>query len=149
MWHWRKISIRNPICGALACIARVGPAGAQSAPYKVFVNDDGINCMLSVHLPAAKTATAGSGPDEANQLSAAMGAIHAGYADTCDPASKISVAIVTVGANDAYGQVSWNKVTTYGEFSISSADVERIRHADGAWPVEQLRAVFKRVDGSP
>jgi hypothetical protein len=149
MWHWRKNGFRNPICGALACIAGMGLAGAQSAAYKVFVNDDGINCMLSVHLPAAKTATASSGPDEANQLSAAMSAIHAGYADTCDPASKISVTIVTIGTNDSYGQVNWNKVTTYGEFSISSADVERIRQADDAWPVEQLRVVFKRVDGSP
>lgn len=143
--HRRGNGVRNAIYGLLACFVAVGPLSAEDAANKVFVNDDGVSCVLSVHLPTAKT---GGAPDEPRQLGAAMDAIHAGYADTCDPASKISVTIVTVGANDAYGQANWNKVTTYGEFSISSADVETVRHAEGSWPLERLRAVFKRVGGS-
>jgi hypothetical protein len=146
MWHRRGNGIRNAMCSALACVAAAAPAAAQSAADKVFVNDDGISCVLSVHLPAAKAA--GGGPDEANQLNAAMNAIRAGYADTCDPASTISLTIVTVGARDSYGQANWNKVTTYGEFSISSADVERMRHTEASWPLEQLRTAFKRTNGS-
>lgn len=140
---------RGLLWASLAGVIAAQPAAGDGIAYKVFVNDDGVECVLSVHLPAGAKAPAGAGPDEATKLDAAMNAIRAGYADTCDPASKILVTIVTMSTLDAYGQAQWNRVKTYGEYAISAADAARLRQAEEPWSIEQSRAAFTPTKGAP